>query len=159
MLGYCIRLGKDHIARLHLPLHVLLGIRFHAQIRLCRPQGCLILIAQRGRTIGIRYLILLPTAESLRIVVEMTVFIVEDISAVETEIEVAIREIMREIQSYFGLTECSQTPLGMMVCIHIQDGLLAVVQMVSEIEQGVRMTNRSAYIPVVRATRLKARRL
>ena len=122
--GSCFR--KEHITCLHLVLHVLLGIRFHAQIDLCGPERSLIFIPYSiGLRIGL--VVLRPHAEGLAVVVEMTVLMIEDISSVEAEVEVAFRIGMREVQAHFSLTECGQTPFGTMVRIDIKNRILGVV--------------------------------
>ena len=108
---------------------------------------------------GIGDAVLLPHTPYLRVVVEMTVLMVVDIAAVESEIEFAGTEGVLEIQSHFRLAQRRETPFGLVVGIDIEDGSLAVVHVVAEIEEGIRMTYRAAYISVVVLTRLKARRL
>ena len=66
---------------------------------------------------------------------------------------------MGEIQSHFRLTQRRETPFRLMMGVHIEDGFLAVVQMVAEIKERVRMAERSADVAVIGFRGIEARRL
>ena len=89
----------------------------------------------------------------------MAVFMIVYIPAVHAEIEIAVTERMGEIQPYRSLTERSQSPFGFMMGIYIENRFLAVIQMISEIKQGVRMAQCPADITVIPLPGLKTGRL
>ena len=164
MLADSTRFGENHIPRLnHIP-DIVLRIGFHAQKGFRRPESRLVLVRYR-LTIGIRYAVLRPSAEIavigriITIVVPMAVLVIEDITAVETEIQIAGRESVGEVKTDLGLTQRRQPPFCFVMCIHIKDRFLAVVQMVTEIKQGVRVTDSAADITVVFLARLETRGL
>ena len=154
--GSCFR--KEHIARLHLVLHVLFGVRFHTQIDLSGPQRSLIFVPY-GIGLRISLVVLCPHAEGLAVVVEMAVLMIEDIASAQAEIEVAFRVGMREVKAHVSLTECGQTPFGTMVRIDIKNRILGIIQVISEIQECVRVPQGTADISVVLTSRFKTRRL
>ena len=158
MLADCSRFSEEIIARLELVLHLLLGRGAESEEGLHCPKRSLILCFKR-MGLRIRYFILLPHTPCLRIIVEMAVLMIEDISAVQSEIEFARAERMPEIESGFRLTQRCESPFRLMMSIDIKDGALAVVQVIPEIKQGIRVTNRAADITVVVLAGFEARRL
>ena len=73
----------------------------------------------------------------------MAVFVVVYISALNTEIEVCRGIGMREFEPCAGLAQRRHTPFGMVVRIDIQNRVLAVIEVITESEEGVRVTKRA----------------
>ena len=155
MLAHRAGFGEQLISGLNHILHVLLGVRFHAQEHFRRPQRRFVHLAERMR-FRISRAVLCPKTVVLAVVVEMTVFMVENITAVDTEIQVARAISVLEIESQKGLAQGGETPFCLMVGIDIQNRVLAVIQMVAEVKQGVRMTQTAAHITVIPFAGFKA---
>ena len=158
MLGHCAGFGEEVISRSDIILHLLLRCGAKSEESLNRPERSLVKRRERMR-FRIGYFILLPHTPYLRIVVEMAVLMVEDITAVESEIEFASAERMPEIKSDLRLAQCRESPLGLMMRIDVEDGSLAVIQVIAEIKERIRVTNRAADVAVVVLAGLEAGRL
>ena len=164
MLAHGTGFGEKHITCLYLVLDVLLRIRTNTYKSFCRPKRGDIFVASDMRLI-IRHLVLLPSAEiavrgiERRVVIPMSVLVVVYIPAFDTEIEVAGRERMLEIQAQFAFTQSRRSPFCMMTCMHIEDRVLAVIEMVSEPKERVRMTDCTTDIAVIGCGGFKTCRL
>ena len=158
MLVHCSGFGEEFVTGLHAILEHLLSIGFDAEERLCRPERGLVFVSNR---IGfwIRLAILCPHPVLGGVVIEMTVLMIVYVTSINPEIEIACAERMREIHSHYCLAQRSQAPFSMMMRIDIQNRVLAVVHMVAEIEERIRMTQGRTDIPMERLERLETRRL
>ena len=153
--GLCVEL----VARLEQVLEVLFRVRFHTHEHLRIPQRRAVSGSESTRS-GIEHIITTPcTGVCQQIVVEMSVSMVEHIPSVEPEIEVAGRVGMLEVQTECRITERAQSPLRLMMGIDIEDGTLAVIEVVAEIKEAVGVSQRCAQVAVVGRTGVKARGL
>ena len=66
---------------------------------------------------------------------------------------------MLEIQAQFTLTQGRRSPLGMMPCMHIENRVLAVIEMVAETKERIRVTDCTADVTLIGGGRLKTCRL
>ena len=123
-----------------------------------KDKTCFVKVGDRAR-FRVRYAVLLPHAPCLRVVVEMAVFMIEHISSVYAEIEITGSKCMREFKSQIGFTQCIQTPFRLVMRIDIKNGFLAVVKMVSEVKERIRVSQSAPYVAVVFASAFETRRL
>ena len=164
VLAHGTGFGEELVARLHLVLEVLLGVRLYAHEDLCCPERGLVQVRQR-RTVGVSRPVLLPHAEipvrgsESGVVVEMAVLIVMHVTSLDPEIEVAGGEGVCEPESQTALAQRSQAPFGAVVRIDIEDRFPAVIEVVAEIEEGVGVAQRPADVAVVDLPGLETRRL
>ena len=140
MLRDILRQGKEGISDLRLVLDVGFVVAFNSDKRIYRPNILLILGLHITETFD---------SERLIAIVVPPVAGIETVRSAKTEIEVARREGMTEIETYAGIAVCPTTPFCPMIGIDIEDAILAVVEMICEIEQRIGMPQSATHISVV----------
>ena len=140
MLGDILRQGKEGISDLRLVLDVGFVVAFNSDKRIYRPDILLILGLHITETFD---------SERLIAIVVTTVAGVEPVGATDAEIEVASRERMTEIETDARVAIGTPSPLCPMIGIDIEDAILAVVEMICEIEQRIGVPQSATHISVV----------
>lgn len=150
MLGDILRQGKERISDLRLVLDVGLVVALYSYERIDRPYILLILGLQIAKMFD---------GEPFIAIVVATIAGIETVGATDAEIEVASREGMAEIESDTRIAFGMRTPLCTMISIDIEDTILAVVEMVSKIEESIVMPKTASHESVVGIRRGETHRL
>lgn len=150
MLGDILRQGKERISDLRLVLDVGLVVALYSDEGIDRPDILLILGLHIAEVLD---------GEALIAIVVATVAGIETVGTTDTEIEVASRERMAEIEADTRVAVGSPAPLCPMIGIDIEDAILAVIEMISEIEEGIGMPQPTSHESVVGVGRGKTHRL
>lgn len=150
MLGDILRQGKERISDLRLVLNVGFIIALYSYERIDRPYILLILGLQIAEMLD---------GEPFIAIVVATIAGIETVGATDTEIEVASRERMAEIEADACIAVGTPAPLCPVIGIDIEDAILAVVEMVSKIEEGIGMPQTASHESVVGIWRDETHRL
>lgn len=140
MLGDILRQGKERVSDLRLVLDVGLVVALDSDKRIDRPDILLIL--------GLHIAEMLDSETFIAIVVAAVAGI-EPIGTTDAEIEVAGRERMAEIEADTRVAVGPPAPLCTMIGIDIEDAILAVVEMIGEIEEGIGVPQTASHESVV----------
>lgn len=150
MLRDILRQGKEGISDLRLVLDVGLVVAFNSDKRIDRPYILLIL--------GLHIAEMLDGEPFIAIVVAAVAGI-ETVGTTDAEIEVASRERMAEIEADARVAVGTPAPLCPVIGIDIEDAILAVVEMIGEIEEGIGMPQTATHESVVGVGRGETHRL
>lgn len=150
MLRDILRQGKEGISDLRLVLDVGLVVAFNSDKRIDRPYILLIL--------GLHIAEMLDIEPFIAIVVAAVAGI-ETVGTTDAEIEVASRERMAEIETDARVAVGTPAPLCPVIGIDIEDAILAVVEMIGEIEEGIGMPQTATHESVVGVGRGETHRL
>ena len=150
MLGDILRQGKERISDLRLVLDVGLVVALYSDKRIDSPYILLIL--------GLHIAEMLD-GESFIAIVVAAVAGIETVGATDAEIEVASRERMAEIEADARVAVGTPAPLCPVIGIDIEDAILAVVEMIGEIEEGIGMPQTATHESVVGVRRGETHRL